>query len=137
MSSDKNGNFQPSNLNHPEMMFSSIVSRLQSPSSVEQTSVRHPAIPEEADGLTDLYEVMPDLMRPEAVLEISSKVVRKDQQVNARWQHRSNSLPVTHGNFILLNRERRPPAMLSRPSKSRFLIHIVDFTWLFFLHIHR
>lgn len=137
MSSDKNSKFTPSNLNHPEMMFSTaVVTKLtQSSSTFEQvttSALRHPAIPEsiseEADGLTELYEVMPDLLRPEAVVEdqqfksYTSRVRKEQVTINARWQHRSNSLPATHGNFILLNREKRPPMpMLSRPSKSRLL----------------
>ena len=95
------------------------------------TSFRHPAIPEEpnnlsdldlaAENLSDLYDVVPDVLPPEEVEIVTDFIVknrmRRPQTSSMRppayVRSRSHSLPVVHGNFVFINREAA-----KRPSNS-------------------
>ena len=99
---------------HPEMLLKRTAKR---PSL--ETSIRHPTISPIAEEpkYTDLYEVMPQpLCVEDAAVEASNISRLKSRPTPLNQQSgqsnrppisrraRSNSLPVVHGNFVLLHR---------------------------------
>ena len=105
-------------IDHPELI--TMRSRTAPNSSRNSTdfssaSFRHPAIPEEPNTLSDLYDVVPDVLPPEEITDI---VKNRRPQTTLRplpprsstyVRSRSNSLPVVHGNFVFINREANRP----------------------------
>ena len=114
-----------SNMDHPELL---VMKSTKSDSLKSSSSIRHPAmIPPsilEEDNVSELYELMPERLELESEMKLvgfkDTSSSRKSPQIKnqvassavlkvrcSRWQHRSQSLPAVHGNFILLHRERR------------------------------
>ena len=111
-----------SNMDHPELL---VMKSTKSDTIKSSSSIRHPAmIPPsilEEDNVSELYELMPERLELESEMKlVGLRDTRKSPQIKnqvassavlkvrcSRWQHRSQSLPAVHGNFILLHRERR------------------------------
>ena len=105
-------------IDHPElitMRSRTAPNSSQSSTDFSSASFRHPAIPEEPNTLSDLYDVVPEVLPPEEITDI---VKNRRPQTTLRplpprsstyVRSRSNSLPVVHGNFVFINREANRP----------------------------
>ena len=109
-------------MEHPELFKLQFSSKQQQPvktssasslRSTDVTGIRHPAIPEEEPtALLDFYEVVPNFwlkqeLKKQTVAVSSERSILRSSIgncINKSRQNRSHSLPVVHGNFVLLNR---------------------------------
>ena len=110
-------------MEHPELFKLQISSKNQQQTiktssasslrSTDLTGIRHPAIPEEEPtALLDFYEVVPNFwlkqeLKKQTVAVSSERSILRSSISNCvhkSRQNRSHSLPVVHGNFVLLNR---------------------------------